>query len=157
MLREIHSTEHGLRCLFQAIVDGRGGRVPRQVRADGSVVSTATGAEPEQTDRWLRETFPKADVSDDSSSGAGPEAGGEEVAPMDVHRERIYGLRDEASTVARRVAGLLEVVEDGHPLVERVGIPSDVVAEISSDLDRARTRVSILGDIWQRTSDISAG
>ncbi len=157
VLREIHSTEHGLRCLYQAIVDGRGGVVPRQVRADGSVVSTATGAEPEQTDRWLRETFPKADVSDDSPAGAGSEAGGEEPAPMDVLRERIYGLRDEASTVARRVAGLLEVVEDGHPLVERVGIPSDVVAEISSDLDRARTRVSILGDIWQRTSDVSAG
>lgn len=157
VLREIHSTEHGLRCLYQAIVDGRAGVVPRQVRVDGSVVSTATGAELEQTDRWLRETFPKADVPDNSPEGVGSEAGGEEPPPIDVLRERIYGLRDEASTVARRVTGLLEVVEDGHPLVERVGIPSDVVAEISSDLDRARTRVSILGDIWQRTSDASAG
>ena len=157
VLREIHSSEHGLRCLYQAIVDGRAGVVPRQVRADGSIVSTATGVEPAQTDRWLRETFPKVDVSDDSADGGDSDAGGENVvAPIDILRDRIYGLRDEASTVARRVAGLLEVVEDGHPLVERVGIPSDVVADISSDLDKARTRVSILGDIWQRTSDVSA-
>lgn len=157
VLRELQNKEHGLRCLYQAIVDGRAGMVPRQVREDGSVVTTGTGATLDQTDRWLRETFPKVEETGGAAGGEEIPGGEEEIAPVDVLRERIYAVRDEASTLARRVAGLSEVEEGGQPLVERVGIPSDIVSEIASDLDQARTSVVILGAVWQRTSDVSAG
>lgn len=157
VLRQIQSTEHGLRCLYQAIIDGRGGVVPRQVRPDGSVVTTGPGAELLQTDRWLRETFPKSDDSSHSQDGDEESDQPDDLSPVDVLRERIYALRDEASTLSRRVDSLMEVEEDEQPLVDKVGIPADIVADISSDLDRARTRVSILGSVWERTSDVSAG
>lgn len=157
VLKEMQAKEHGLRCLYQAIVDGRAGIVPRQVREDGSVVTTGTGADLQQTDRWLRETFPKAEDNGESDEDGPADPQTDEVSAVDVLRERIYSVRDEASTLARRVEGLAEVEEDGQPLVERVGIASDIVSEIASDLDQARTRVVILGSVWQRTSDVSAG
>lgn len=157
VLREVQAKEHGLRCLYQAIVDGRAEIVPRQVREDGSVVTTGTGADLQQTDRWLRETFPKAEEAKGPTGGGEVPKEEEEIAAVDVLRDRVYAVRDEAATLARRVTGLTEVEEDGQPLVERVGIASDIVTEIAQDLDQARTRVAILGAVWQRTSDVSAG
>ncbi len=70
---------------------------------------------------------------------------------------KIYALRDDAATLARRVDDLVAVQDDGQPLVERIGIPNDIAGEIQTDLDRARMRVHLHGATWLRTSDTSAG
>jgi hypothetical protein len=162
VLRELQAKDHGLRALHRAVVDGRGGIIPRQVREDGSIITTAAGEEPHQTDKWLRDTFPKPEPGGDGTNGAGSEteggsSGADEPQPEDVLRDRIYSLRDQASTVALRVDDLGSVVVDDQPLVDRVGIMVDVADDIATELDRARSRVQYLGEVWRRTSDLSAG
>jgi hypothetical protein len=163
VLRELQNKEHGLRCLYQSIVDGRVGVIPRQVREDGTVLTTAGGVEQPQTDKWLRETFPKSESPSGDDGAGDPADGGSETPdppepdPTDVLRARIYSLRDEVSTIGRRVSDLDTIEVDGRPLVEVVGIAADIVDEVSGTLDRARLRVSMLGETWRRTSDTSAG
>lgn len=160
VLRELQAHDRGLRCLHRAVVDGRAGVIPRQVRENGSIVTTGAGEEPPQTDKWLRDTFPKPEAPD----GGGEEPGGgegpgapEEPEPEDVLRDRIYSLREHATTLVRRVEDLGTVVVDEQPLIDRVGIMADVAEEIASNLDRARSRVQYLGEVWRRMSDVSAG
>jgi len=160
VLRELLAQDHGLRCLHRAVLDGRAGIIPRQVRPDGSIVTTGAGVEPPQTDRWLRETFPKAEPPDgggEEPNGGGGSGGVEGPQPEDILRDRIYSLREHAATLARRVEDLGTVVVDEQSLVDRVGVMADVAEDIATDLDRARSRVQYLGQVWRRTSDVSAG
>ncbi|MFC7595913.1 hypothetical protein ACFQU3_11380 [Terrabacter sp. GCM10028922] len=152
LLEDVATQVHGIHLLYQAVVDGRSGTHPRQVREDGSVVSTVSGSQPAITDQWLRESFPR--TAEEERVGGGEDT---EWTPRDVLRHRIYGVRADAESLANKLASLREITEtgesDGQVVVDVDGIPKDIADEMSDNLDKARTRVLVLRDVWMRRSD----
>lgn len=142
LLRDIAAKPRGKQQFYQAVVDGRGATIPRQVREDGNVATSATGEELSVEDRWLRKTFEpqEAPIEEDAD---------EDFEPNDELRSRYYAIRDDAGTLTTKIEALREVEQDGKPLVEAVGIPQDTVEDISRSLSESRDRIQRLGVIWQ--------
>ena len=142
LLEDVSASDRGKHLLHQAIVDGRQGVIPRQVREDGSLATSVTGDELVVNDRWLRVAFPAQLVPDD-----GDESDGFTVA--DDLRLRTYAIRDDVVTLSSKIDALLDVKEDGQALVEVVGIPDDIATDVADHLSRARDRIQKLGFTWQ--------
>ncbi len=142
LLEDVSATMRGRHQLYQAILDGRTGEIPRQVREDGTLARAVTGETLVADDRWLRTTFPaQLGETDDE-----PE---EEFTPADDLRLRTYAIRDDVATLASKIDALADVKDGDHPLVDIVGIPDDIAADIGEHLSQSRDRVQRLGFIWQ--------
>lgn len=149
VLEQMLHSPHGLHVLYQAVVDGRSGTLPRQVRDDGTIVETADGSSRPVDDQWLRITFPPPvqepeDEPDD-------EVPSPENDPVTLLRQRIYGIRDDVESLERKVAALDDVEVDGSSLVEERGIPTDTAQEIKGNLRKIDTRVTELEFTWRRS------
>lgn len=149
LLEHIYVTTHGIRVLHRAIVDGRAGVIPRQVRDDGTLVTTADGAHKLIDDRWLRQTFAVPAPIGDSKREDELQT---QWTPEDELRQRIYGARDDAISFEAKVDALAEVKVEGRSLVEDQGIPKDIADEMTESLRRAEDRVRELGVVWRMTS-----
>lgn len=145
LLEDVCTSDHGLRVLHRAITDGRAGTIPRRVREDGSILTTADGSTQPMDDGWLRETFPpRADEPVATGGGAEPD-----WTPEEELRTRIYSIRDDAEALKNKVDSLREVTVDDRPLVDSSGIPRDVAEETAQTLRDTEGRVRELGVVWR--------
>ena len=157
LLEDVRSTQHGLRVLHRTVEDGRAGKVPRQVREDGSIAQSPDGADLLVDDTWLRRTFSAAE---EVETGDEPI---DETEPawdaQDELRAAIYGIRDDAQTLRAKVDALDEIRENDQPdaLVRSQGIPADVADDISNWLDKSRKRMFVLQAVWEARNDTGLG
>lgn len=152
LLEDLRLDPHGLRVLARAVEDARGGNPPQQVREDGTVAISPDGKALLVDDRWLRLTFP---MLEEDEPEADPDAHQDEPEwePRDELRTRIYAIRNDAETLAAKVAALADVEDQDQVLVSTEGIPADVAHEIQKHLDESRTKVLVLKAIWEARND----
>lgn len=149
LLEQMWACEHGIRVLHRAIEDGRMGTVPRQVRADGSLLVTADSSNKSMDDSWLRQEFPPPAPPEEADGEL--EVPTPDNDPVLELRQRIYAVRDDAESLRQKVRSLDEVTVEGNPLVEDRGIPTDTAQEIKDSLQAVETRVTELEFMWRRT------
>lgn len=164
VIRQMLRSEHGIRQLYQAVIDGRDGRDIRRIRPDGMIEHAAGGAPMTVTDTDLRtELFPKpaADAPGGGGDDDGP-AGGEVPALDPMTRltrdlQRLREITEEVGTITDRI-GALRLSPDGPLVVRDQGVPSDTAQAISATLSRAATRLTLWGETYrENTQDALTG
>jgi hypothetical protein len=148
LLRDMIKSEHGIHVLYQAITDGRAGRQPSRVRADGTAERPVNG-QTDIDDRWLRQSFLPQSDNDAGDIEPGALALASERNPHEVLTERILALLREAEGLEVRLQGL-RTIEDppGTALVEVEGCPGDTADDIRAALQGVSDEVVRLKTIW---------
>jgi hypothetical protein len=132
LLRVLHSNEHGIYILRQAILDGREGTPPRIVDGEGNVLLDASSTKDAiMSADWLRRIFPPGPVEGDD------DVDGE--APIE---SPIIALNQKRSVVTSATSRLRTAVNDlrsvrgaaNESLIDQEGFPPKEVNEIRTRL-----------------------
>lgn len=131
------ASPYGLAILRQAVEDGRAGRAPRAIRADGSVATNATGEEILVTTEWLKEAFPLKRHSD-----PGPD--------RPTYSQAVLGVRNAINDLTSSVRSLTAVRgPGGERLAHTLGIKPSVVEEMRRELGWVTDELGFCGRVWQ--------
>jgi hypothetical protein len=121
-------SEHGLRALYRAIIDGHDGRAPRRIAPDGSQQIDGTGLTKDMDNVWLRSTFRP------QTKPATPPPSMPAVSPAERLASELRHIRQDVAELAARVAALHSIRgEDGLPIVDELGVPMDTVQAIDEE------------------------
>ena len=147
VLDQMIRTEQGIYLLNRVVVDGRAGRVPQAVDADGHRLRTAADEPVIATEAWIRSTWPPATTD-------GDEAGADEPLPaLPATPEAQLLQRRSSAASAIRSAGKFVADLDGprhdgaHPLVRLQGLPPSFVDDLIAELTRMLGRLSAYRDV----------
>jgi hypothetical protein len=137
-------TEHGLRALHRAIVDGRAGRQPQQINADGTLAVNANGeAIGAMTNFWMRTEFRDRPTATTQN----------EPAPTPRHRYlRAVAVFRAAVDEAVEAKNALESVTDesGISLTDIEGIDEPTAHELRTKLGDLVDSVTVYRSTWNR-------
>ncbi|MFI6262162.1 hypothetical protein [Micromonospora sp. NPDC051006] len=128
VLQRMTESEHGLRTLHAAVVEGRADRVPVQVDGEGSPIRSSDGSVLLADNRWLRLTFSPADE-------VGPVFGEDVDTPETTfarERRRVSGLVDSLESTIRVVAEIPG--RTTRKLVREQGWPSGHAEDLANRL-----------------------
>jgi hypothetical protein len=147
LVEAMMATTHGIHQLYQAVVDGRAGREPSVVDAEGLVQRDARGVMTVR-DKDVRMTWPK-------SAGPAPNpAGAPAETPVQQLANAKTAIRDAAESVETLVGSLREITDGSNtPVVVERGLSDAYVVPI---VDRLNGVVRVLGHyqmIWEAQND----
>jgi hypothetical protein len=150
VLRAMMQTEHGLRQLHRAVVDGRADRDIVAVDPDGSDRVTATGQVRtlvgSSGDAWIRETFP-ADGAAPGRDGRRGTTRSAAAPPEKQLHEATETLRAKVEQVTNAAVQIRRIVKNGDVLVDTAGLSPTLVDELRQEM---RTIDDDLA-VWART------
>jgi hypothetical protein len=149
ILGALASSTHGIRTLYQAVVDGRADRAPRSVTAEGKLEPNVSGRSHEINDEWLRRTFPP--VTTPSSSGPSQPAPAPSSSPtqqLQARRERVRNAVEVLEQAVDELDSVLGV--GGQPLIDHDGFPNDLADDLSSRLDAVGRKLARYGYVWEQ-------
>lgn len=143
------TSRHGVRQLYQIVIDGRHGRQPRQIDATGELIVSAAGEHLDVDDHWLRSTWP--------APGKGPNADEPALSAEAVLELRKTALAEQFNALERAVSDLDDPRVGGDtPLVQSVGLAGSFVEPLVLKLIGIQGRLAELkrvADQAQPTKD----
>jgi len=154
LLRGLMSSEHGLRILHRALVDGRAGSDIAVVDEFGQVEKSASGGVRYLNNERLRDLIP---VEDDDVPHDAQEVL-DRVAKAAPPAERLRAASQALFSAARRLREamrtLVEIQDtDGTKVADRFGIETDIVDKVKQDLDAVREDVTFYGRVSSKYRD----
>lgn len=136
LLRELMTSEYGLKVLRHIIVDGRAGRAPRAIDDEGQVAKDATGTEILISTTWLKFAFPTAKTPT-------PQPGAHDYTnAVNQVRHQV----DEVESAVKTLVGLK--APSGDRLARSLGVKPQVVDGLKQKLTWASDQLTILANTW---------
>lgn len=122
-------SEHGLRVLHRAVLDGHAGKPPLRIAPDGTEQVDGTGLTQDMDNAWLRSTFPVRKKGPRPGPGPRPQPSPAQQLDMEVR-----GIRQDVADLAARVSSLRSILgADGLPIVDEIGISMEIVQAIDEE------------------------
>lgn len=144
----MHSTEHGVQALGEALAAGRRGQDARAVRENGEVVERAAGDVHPMTNQWLREQFADAGSRERPSARSpiqeptGATTPREKIGESMRELDRIVGELERELVQAAAISD-----DDGSSFLQRRGWTTAEVEPLAGRLRRAADELMRYGVI----------
>ena len=148
MMTALLQSEHGIRQLHRAVVDGRSHHPLLKIDVDGDPIKTGGGGQVELTDKELRETFPPCEAEFSRQSTMGSPSPRAEFAKL---FRSVTRLSNEIHDVVHRMS---ELQDDGTWVVTRDGVPTGSATDVVDKLRKAADRILIWGGNYEASNPI---
>lgn len=146
VLQKMTESEHGLRALHAAIINGRAGEQPGRVDKHGAPLrSKDTDVPLNVDDNWLRRTFP--------ARSALPEIEGEKETPRSQFERARRGVEDLVDSLESALREVETVEGRTGPYVRQFGWPTENAEALGSRLNRLSARLSVWGQLYAVIED----
>ncbi|MDO8213898.1 hypothetical protein [Conexibacter sp. CPCC 206217] len=147
ILSVLMRSEHGLRILHRAAVDGRASEIPRMVDDTGTILRDASGGQhARMSTDWLRRVFPP------ETEDASPEPVTEDETPtaaLERARRTFVKAVDACSVAMKQLAGVEST--NSRPLIEEEGIAPAEVEALRMKLRHIEDQLIVYRSIHQQT------
>jgi hypothetical protein len=150
ILDELMHTAWGVEILYRAILDGREGQPLARVDETGRRVPGISGEPMEMSNDWIRETVAPRETTGSSHSGTGevPDLGPTLPTRMLLtRREALEKALDRLEYAHEELRGVRDT--DGTVLVDKEGLPAEVMEKVSGRLDLLRRSFDRYGLKWE--------
>ena len=146
ILQQLTATEHGLRTLHRALIDGRAGIDIAAVDSSGTALITARGKIQPLDRAKLTAQLPNDDELDDVAAAA--EATAANAAPPEqLLQERLNRIPALVSALSQQVQSAQDIMAEGRSLLDAQGIDEEFAASVRNDLKKVDDEFVILARV----------